>query len=334
MIKLLIIDDSFFVRQVVKKMVSEDPDIRVIGEACNGKEGIEKIRELSPDVICLDLVMPVQDGVVTVEKIITERLTPAVIFSSLSSPLSEVSKSLYDMGLLHLLQKPTKPEEFTKVKNDLICSIKAAAKLEPAATNINYQSVLSNRPENNDDLGKLLIIACPGPKPVYLDEFLLLIINVQCPIIVQMFLHSGLDQEWIKNHQQTGFWSVKFAEDGDLLTRSRLLFSPNCAALEIVRFKQNAAVQLHDAKTLAKQPLDMLFTSAAQAYKQNAVVVILPGLSASDGLEAMKTVRKYGGKVLVHNEQALIKKITNEQLADKILPTESLAWEVLSLING
>src|SRR3989339_17462 len=168
MIRLLIIDDSFFVRQVVKKMVSEDPEIEVIGEACNGKEGIEKIRELKPDVITLDLVMPVEDGIVTIEKVIAESLTPSVIFSSLSSPLSEVSKSLYDMGLLYVLPKPVNPEEFVLVRKELINNIKAAAKTDPAKINKEFRSAVSASGDGSRDLGKILILSFPGPKPVYL----------------------------------------------------------------------------------------------------------------------------------------------------------------------
>jgi len=333
MIRLLIIDDSFFVRQVVKKMVSDDPEIEVIGEACDGKEGIAKIRELKPDVITLDLVMPVQDGIMTIEEVIAESLTPCVIFSSLSSPMTEISKSLYDMGLFHLLKKPTDPEQFSAVRKELISNIKSAAKTDLTKLNKNYRSAVSSGGDGSGHLGKLLIIACPGPKLSYPEEFISCISTVKCPIIVQHFLQAQIAEAWIRVLKKISHVSVKFAEDGDLLIPSRMLVSPSAKALEVARFEHNGAIQLIDVDKSSKPRLDTLFISAAHAYREKTVLVVFPGLGQNDGIEGIKTMRQMGCKVFIHNEQLIVSKIIDNTLANKILPTEKLAEEVLAFVN-
>ena len=119
MIRVLVIDDSFFVRKVLGKVLFSDGEIEVVGEASNGAEGIQKLIELNPDVVCLDIVMPYEDGSMVLEKIFNYHPTPVVVVSSVSTPVSEISKNLLELGMIEIIPKPTHPKTFHSFSRSL-----------------------------------------------------------------------------------------------------------------------------------------------------------------------------------------------------------------------
>ncbi|MBN1823407.1 MAG: chemotaxis protein CheB [Endomicrobiales bacterium] len=327
MIRLLIVDDSFFDRQIIKRIVSEDPEIQVVGEAKNGREALEKIKELDPDVICLDLIMPKEDGVLALEQIVTEKPTPVVIFSAISSPLSEISKRLSALGVVNIVQKPNQPEKFSLISTELIRNVKDAAKGDA------IQKAL----KNTDDSGypvavdKVLVLVCPMARPVELEEYLSYAPeSLPAGIIVHQFLYVQLVDVWLERLRQAARMPIRIAEEGDMITQSRILVSPNGMAMEIIHLKDRGVIQLIDYEKFSKPCIDTLLFSVSRIYKSGVTVNVFSGLGP-DGMAGIRYVRKNGGKVFINKDQSIIKRITEEKLADKLLTVKELASETASV---
>ena len=105
MVRLLIVDDSTFMRKALRHMVSADPEIEVIAEAGDGREAMEKVLALKPDVVTMDLIMPGVDGLWALEEIMKQRPTPVIIVSSVGTKTADVTKEAFDLGVVDVLCK-------------------------------------------------------------------------------------------------------------------------------------------------------------------------------------------------------------------------------------
>ena len=127
-IKVLVVDDSAYVRKVVKQMLSRSPFIEVVGTARDGAEALEMAEQLQPDVITCDLIMPVMDGVAFLRAQMAKRPVPVIIIS-IASESGEQVLAAFDAGAIDIIQKPTAlaTEKMTEISEELIEKVKAAA---------------------------------------------------------------------------------------------------------------------------------------------------------------------------------------------------------------
>ena len=330
MIKVLVIDDSFFARKMLRKMLFSDGEIEVVGEASTGEDGIDKLIKLNPDVVCLDIVMPHEDGALVLEKIFKNHPTPVVVVSSVSTPVSEISKNLLELGLMEVVQKPDSPENFVFIQQELVKKIKIAAKLKAGDISAAYHSTVSVHMAGAAQ--KILVIGCPVSRPVQIEEFLgALPKSMTAGIAIRFFMYTQLMEHWLTRIKNSTMLSGKIAEEGDIIVQGRILFSPNDKALEIKELTNGGVVHLINADKLAKDYIDTMFESAANSFRGNTIAVVLSEM-ASDGIEGLKAVKQRGGKTFVEASSYIPGKITDGQLADAILPLSGIAEEVSKLI--
>jgi two-component system chemotaxis response regulator CheB len=330
MIRVLVIDDSFFVRKVLGRVLFSDGEIEVVGEASSGEEGIEKLMQLKPDVVCLDIVMPREDGSMVLEKIFNLNPTPVVVVSSVSTAVSEISKSLLQLGMLEIIQKPDSPENLSFIQQELIRKIKAASKLNRDEIGAAYRS--AKKAPKADSAGKILVVGCPVSRPVQLEDFLTMLPRfMSAGIVVRLFMYTQLMDHWVNRIKQSTMFACKIAEDGDMVIPGRILFSPNDKAIEIKQLTNGGVVRLINSDKMQKDYIDTMFESAANAYRENTVAVILSEM-ALDGLEGLRAVKAKGGKAFLEVSDHLPAKVRDEKLADAILPLPGLAEEVSKLI--
>jgi len=331
MIRVLVIDDSFFVRKVLGKVLFSDGEIEVVGEAADGVEGIKKLIELNPDVVCLDIVMPHEDGTQVIEKIFKYHPTPVVVVSSVSTPISEITKSLLEMGMIEVIQKPDSPEKFSFIQQELIRKIKSVARLKSEEISTAYHSAV--RSPKNEAAQKILVVGCPVSNPVQLEEFLTALPKfMSAGITVRFFMYTQLMDHWISRIKQSTMLPGKFAEDGDMKLPGRILFSPNDKAIEVRKLSSGGVVHLINSDKMSKDYIDTMFESAAIAFKENTVAVIFSEMG-TDGIDGLKAVKQAGGKTFVEASDNIPRKITDEHLADAILPLKEIAEQVSKLLS-
>lgn len=152
-IKVLIIDDSPFIRMTLKTILSRDPDIQVVDMARDGREGVLKLKEHKPDVVTLDVEMPVMDGLQALEEIMRWQPTPAIILSALTTEGASLTMKAFDLGAVDVVAKPTGKQgsDLNTLANDLILKVKSVAGIDPrrllqTAGSISSSSVLSSQP--------------------------------------------------------------------------------------------------------------------------------------------------------------------------------------------
>src|SRR3989339_1498253 len=111
MINVLVVDDSTFMRKVITQLITRDPEINVIATAGDGQEALEKKRQFKPDVITMDVIMPMPDGLWTLEEVMKQDPTPIIIVSSVAGKQSDVVEIAYSLGVFDVVQKPFNPQD-------------------------------------------------------------------------------------------------------------------------------------------------------------------------------------------------------------------------------
>src|SRR5699024_5210185 len=129
-VQVLVIDDSAFMRKVISQLLSEDPRIQVIATARNGEDGLKKIEQFQPDVVTLDVEMPIKDGISTLKHIMNQYPTPVVMVSSMTAKGAESTVKAIQLGAIDFIQKPSGPIslDMDHIQENMIETVIAASK--------------------------------------------------------------------------------------------------------------------------------------------------------------------------------------------------------------
>ncbi|OGS25296.1 MAG: hypothetical protein A2297_04010 [Elusimicrobia bacterium RIFOXYB2_FULL_48_7] len=302
MVKLLIVDDSTFMRKALKHMITADPEIEVVGEAGDGREAMDKVLSLKPDVVTMDLIMPGVDGLWALEEIMKQRPTPVVIVSSIATRTAEVTKEAFALGVVDVLCKPDNPQNIAAIQREFIETIKAASKvsrmrlLEYKAVNVKEKTVSSMTAR------QVVVIATSAGGPTSLYEVLPRFSNnFFGSVVVAQHMPAQFMNSFVEHIQTMTSLPVKIAEKGDILYSKRVLFSPTTSTIEVHRTKKGCVADVVDFKTRLQPDINHVILSCAETFKSSMVLVVLSGLG-DDGVKGAEAVRRFGGKVIVEDE--------------------------------
>src|SRR3989339_1803097 len=170
MIKVLIVDDSNFMRKAIRQMLSYDPEIEVIDEAGDGREAIEKAMVLKPDVITMDIIMPGVDGLWALEEIMKQHPTPVIMLSSIGLTSSDIIQEALALGVIDFVTKPDNSQSLTAIRKELIEKVKGAAAVDRFRL-LEYRSM---QPAKKQPTGKfkthqvvVVVTSAGGPPSLY-----------------------------------------------------------------------------------------------------------------------------------------------------------------------
>lgn len=338
MIKVLIVDDSSFIRKVIRKLLSSDKGIEVIDEAADGREALDKIHQLKPDVVCLDIIMPLPDGLWTLEKINKQCPTPVVIFSSISAKGSEIVSDAFRLGVVDVIQKPSTPEDIQQVKKELIEKIKIAALVDRNKLLDLRKRITAIEPKKFPSY-KVIAIGCSAGGPPALNELLRLLPGkLPAGILVAQHMPEDFIGAFGIHLQGITQFIVKVAENGDMVTFGRLLISPADTTLTVHRLKQGGVVRLDNTGGRPNPSVDAMFESVANTYGRNAIGIILSGMG-SDGVNGLRAIKQCGGKTLVQDEKSSLiwgmpKAAIEAGVADEVLPIHSMAQKIVNTLKS
>lgn len=340
LIKVLVVDDSAFMRKVVRDLLTKEKQISVVGEADNGFNGIKQTLALKPDVVVMDLQMPFMDGLKALQKIMEEQPTPVIILSAFVEQDSETAVACLEAGAIDLVQKPGGPVtlDLDNIKEELIKKVLEAAKAKVKKINCEVQKPCFLK----KDFGKLpaakkvVVVASSTGGPSALEQLF-----SQLPptpgagfIIIQhmpMFFTSSFALR-LNNHSGI---CIKEAEQGEIVKENIGLVAPGGKHLEI----KNKTVFLTDSapENGVKPSANVTLKSAAKEYGEKVIGVILTGMG-EDGLEGMRAVKKAGGKVIAQDKETSVvygmpMEVAKAGLADFILPLEKISEKIGELIK-
>lgn len=340
LIRTVIVDDSAFVRKTVREMLSRSPHIEVVGMARNGKDALQMVEELKPDVVTCDLNMPEMDGVAFVRKQMARRPVPILLLTASPQDAELVLEAL-QAGAVDFVQKPTAlaTEELLAVREELVQKVKDAAAappqalLPPAPLNHIEAPPRNKSTANNVDI-VVLGVSTGGPQAL---RYLIPQFRADFPVPLVMVLHIpvGYTALFAEKLSELSKLPVKEAYEGCFVEPRQALLAPAGHHLSFSR-KRSGQVVVQLSSQPSDKPhrpsVDVLFQSAAEIYRNRALGVVMTGMG-DDGKQGAAWIKAQGGTILTESEKSCViygmpRSVVEAGLSDAAVPLESMAQEI------
>jgi two-component system chemotaxis response regulator CheB len=308
-IRVLVVDDSAFARKVLRDTLSQVPDIEVVGIARDGLEALEKIADLKPDVVTLDLVMPGLDGMGVLAALPVEG-RPRIVIVCISSDQSPLAIAALQAGATEVVQKPTPLaiDRLYDIADDLVAAVRAAALARspewPRASR--NEEIARQRPHGVTK--RILVIGASTGGPQALTR-LLKALPAELPVPVAVILHlpPGYTATFAARMNDESALDVQEASEGLLLRPGLVVVGRAGMHLRFQRTgaQVSAHLDLLPADSAHRPSVDVLFESAAEVYGAAVLGVVLTGMG-DDGFRGSKAIGARGGQVLTETEESCV----------------------------
>lgn len=307
-IRVLIVDDSPLLRACIKMMLEHDRRLEVVGEATNGAEAVAMVAELKPDVITMDIEMPVMDGISATRRIMQRHPTPILMFSSLTTEGAEATLSALEAGALDYLPKDFEVISWNrdKVVNILCERIHTLAGCRKIRHTLQAPSFVTHNAslpmsENLPERGevKIVVIGTSTGGPLALQEILTkLPASYPHPILLVQHMPENFTPTYARHMNQLCAITVKEARDGDELTAATALLAPGGKQMLVVCVDGRYVVRIREGEPdqTYKPSVDLTLKSVARSLPGQSLVLILTGMG-EDGLEGCRSIRSSGSTV-------------------------------------
>ncbi|MGA1875944.1 MAG: protein-glutamate methylesterase/protein-glutamine glutaminase [bacterium] len=339
-IRVLIVDDSAVVRTILTRELLHDPEIEVVGTAPDPYVARDKIVELQPDVITLDIEMPRMDGLAFLRKLMEYYPLPTIVISSLTGKGSSLALEAFELGAVEVMSKPGTSYSIDDMGEQLIGKVKAAA-------GVNIHSWLESKrkssplPPIRGFLGKtsdmvLAIGASTGG-----TEAIKQILGQMPPgapgIVIVQHMPAHFTRAFAKRLNDLCEIEVKEAESGDSVIPGRALLAPGNYHMVLRRSGARYYIEIKKGPLVNHQrpAVDVLFDSVAEFAGSNALGVLLTGMG-SDGAMGLLRMREAGARTIVQDEATSVvfgmpKEAIKLGAAELVAPLPEIAHHVLRM---
>ncbi|MEQ1794067.1 MAG: chemotaxis response regulator protein-glutamate methylesterase [Nitrospira sp.] len=343
-IRVVTVDDSALMRQVLAQLLSKDPDIEVVGSAPDPYIAREKIKALNPDVITLDVEMPKMDGLTFLEKLMRGRPMPVVMVSSLTEAGCQTTLRALELGAVDYITKPKLDlrEGMGAIADDLIEKVKAAAVAKIRGTGNGQTTPRPHTPLSAAMIkttDTIIAIGSSTGGTEAVKEVLEVLPPNTPPILITQHMPEHFTKTWADRMNQICRISVKEAEDGDSVLPGHALIAPGSYHMTLVRNGARYSVRINQNPPVNRHrpSVDVLFDSVAQYAGANAVGVILTGMGG-DGAKGMLAMKQAGAYTIAQDEASCVvfgmpKEAIKLGGVDKVLPLGDIAGAVLTHVS-
>lgn len=341
-IRVLIVDDSVFMRKLLNDLLSDISDIEVVGDARDGNEAVKKAGELMPDVITMDYNMPSMNGVEATEKILSRKgpLPSIIILSAYSrDEITEMFKGLM-AGAVDFVLKPSGEVslDVEKVKEELISKIRLAAHARVQKIVHKDRQVRKNR-ESNKITDKIVVIgASTGGPPVVEKIISSLPADLSLAILIVQHMPAGFTNVFSKLLSKNTFWKVKEAEERDIIHVGNCFVAPGGYHMLVEDRESDKKVEkiIHLTQEVAvnryRPSIDVTMKSVANHFGNSAMGIILTGMG-HDGANGMAEIHEQGGQLVVQSlETSVINSMPMAVIDMKIEPSILSPDEIIEKI--
>ncbi|MHB8621025.1 MAG: protein-glutamate methylesterase/protein-glutamine glutaminase [Chloroflexota bacterium] len=342
-VKVLVVDDSAFMRNMIAKMLNGVPGITVLASAVDGQDAVDKVKALRPDVVTMDVEMPRMNGLQAVEAIMKHYPTPVIMLSSLTQEGAMVTIEALEKGAVDFVGKPsgTVSIDIHRVRDELVnkilraskvSSIRLAAMAGPRAARQEPLALPPLRPSATAGHRVVAIGASTGG-PKALNELLpRLPGGLPAPVLVVQHMPAGFTRAMAERLDSLSALDVREAADGDLLENGVALVAPGNFHMTVVRGGRVALTQgppVHNVRPA----VDVLLASVVEAFGSEAIAVVLTGMG-NDGAEGAHRIKRAGGRVIVQDEATSVvygmpRSVVEAGAADIIVPLGKIADEIV-----
>lgn len=346
MIKVLVVDDSAFMRKALSTMLSKDKEINVVATARDGEEGLEFVRKYNPDVVTLDIEMPRMDGLKALRHIMMEMPRPVLMVSSLTTEGAEATLKALELGAVDFIPKQLSKVslDIIKIEADLIAKVKAVAhrKLRHFAHRPKATPTLEpirgtiERPTGAQLRDVVAIGVSTGGPPAVQTVLSSLPKDFPASIVIAQHMPQAFTGPFAKRLDGLCQITVKEAENGERLQNGVAYVAPGGQHLVLDQkvSRIDVVVTPEPREALYKPSANVLVRSVAEAVGKRGLGVILTGMG-SDGMEGIQALKQKGGRALAQSDNTCVvygmpKAIVDAGLADEIVDIESMASAIMS----
>lgn len=361
-IRILVVDDSAFMRKAMEMMLADVPDIEIAGTAVNGQDCITKIKLLNPDIVTLDIEMPIMDGLTALKIIMKEHPVPVIMLSSLTTDGAESTIEALNLGAVDFIPKQMSfvSLEIVKIKDDLVEKIRYFAanktvllkkifgqrqsfsrfvppapvqqdKTSVSKPELNVQeSIASIRIKNGTEI---VVMGSSTGGPAALQRVIpLLPANFPLPILLVQHMPPAFTKSLADRLNSLSKVKVVEATDGESLQPGCVYISPGNKHMTV---KSKGFINLSDnpAGTLHKPSVDVMMNSVYEVYGKHVLAVIMTGMG-QDGTIALEKLSKAGAYVIGQDEETCVvygmpKKPNEQNFSKVIVPVDKISEEMV-----
>lgn len=344
MIRVLVVDDSILMRTILTDVINVPGEITVIGTAKNGIEAVAMVKDLSPDVVTMDVEMPKMDGITAVRTIMREKPTPVIMLSALTHQGARETMTALAAGAFDFVPKPSGSIslDIDKVREPLLAKIRIACKVDRGnllGSTIDMPERAKPKRPNALRARKLVVIGSSTGGPGALERVLTKLPgDLKAGILVVQHMPAGFTRSLAERLNRISEIEIKEAEEGDTILEGRALIAPGNYHM-LLRKSLNQLVTLNQEPPVhaVRPAVDLTMKSAAKAYEGDKIVgVILTGMG-SDGAFGMKEIKERGGHTIACDQKTCViygmpKAAIELGCVDRIVPLDDIAKAIVSML--
>lgn len=347
MVRVLIVDDSAFMRNALTTMLVSDPEITVAGTARDGIEAIEKVKTVRPDIVTMDVEMPRMDGLTALRHIMEECPVPVVMVSSLTMDGAKVTLDALDIGAVDFIPKNLSDLSLNivNIREILREKIKQLSKKGVARRRARPLGKAAPPPPppvratGERRIGIVSIGTSTGGPKALQDIVPLLPKEFPVPVVIAQHMPANFTGPFAERLNQVSGVAVKEGENGELLRPGVVYIAPGRGHMRVLRQKGiETVIRISEVKEdfIYRPSVDALMLSVAECFPGRALGVILTGMG-NDGLKGLTVMKKTGCRIFAQDEESCVvygmpKAVVDAGLADKIMPIEEIAGEIVNAV--
>lgn len=344
-IKVLVVDDSALMRQILSDVFDHVPDVQVIGTATDPYSAWDKIHRLSPDVITLDVEMPRMDGLAFLERLMVARPLPVVMVSSLTETGCDTTLRALELGAVDVIPKPKLDivSSFASIAEELVAKVRAAAnakvrrRIAPRSNAIGPSLVASIPPIKFRTTHQVITIGASTGGTEALASVLSMLPADAPGIVAVIHMPAGFTHSYANRLDRICALRVHEASDGDRVLPGHVLIAPGNLQTAIRRSGAITTVCVFPGEAVNRHrpSVDVLFASCAEHLGPNAVGAILTGMG-DDGARGMLAMKRAGASTIAQNEDtSVVFGMPREAIAlgavDEVLPLDRIPQALIRL---
>ncbi len=311
-IKVLIADDSGFIQLLIKSILRKDKQITVVGNAYNGIEAIEQTEKHRPNVVLMDMVMPIFDGHYGIKGIMEKCPTPIVILSGLGEQNMSLILDAIKLGAVDYLNKPDGDKSSLRLlETQIISKIQIASKIDaqkllnPTIESINLPHVFSAKRQYD-----IIVIGASTGGPSALEKILRRIPqNLPIPILIAQHMPKDFIESFAKRLKQTIPIPIHVAKTNDEVLNGHIYIAPGNTNTIIRKNRVNGKIIFDEDNSIYKEfnnpSINALMNSVAQVYAERSIAVILTGMG-TDGIKGMENIYLKGGYTIAQDKESSV----------------------------
>lgn len=343
MIRVLIADDSSFMRKILSDLFIQSSKFEVIGTANNGKDTINKVLRLKPDLLTLDINMPVMDGLKALEVIMKDCPLPVVMISSLTKAGAEETIRALELGAVDFINKTSGSiSRIDTISNEIInkCYAAATANFKAAmrpTSIVKAQTTRSIFPAMSS--GKLIAIGTSTGGPKALQQVITkLPSDIPCGVLVVQHMPPGFTKSLADRLDQLSQVRVKEAENGEPIKPGWVYIAPGNYHMIVNQDSRGNTIALNQNPPIGnhRPSVNALFDSVV-SFGKNLVSVILTGMG-NDGASGMQHIKKVRGYIIAEDESTSVvygmpKAVVELGIADEVLPIDKISNAIVNAVK-